>query len=74
MDTAHITEIYLERPLTMMYLSFGEWFNNALELGDKKLAHLNLRDSKLYILEKEYNKLPDLLNRLKEYNRGNSSY
>ena len=74
MDTAHITEIYMQRPISLMCQSLGEWFNNALDLKDVELQHTNTREAKMMIVERDYNMIPDVLNRLREFNHGNPSY
>lgn len=67
-DTAQITEIYLQRPKGATSMSLGFWFARAHNLGDSELMLCaSSLETKLLIVRKEYNRLP--LEPLWEWNR-----
>lgn len=70
MDTLDITEIYMQRPQSMAALGLGEWFMNATGVFKLELKYSTSREAKRVILE-NFLDIPDLLNKLKEFNKIN---
>jgi len=69
-DTQFITDIYMQRPISIQNLRMGAWFNSALILNDKTFAgFVSTSEVKRYIVQMGYNRLPDLLNKLTTFNK-----
>ena len=60
----------MERPGCIGYISLGLWFVRATEVEDKLLMYLSRAQDALNHIEKQgYNRIPDLLTKLKEFNQ-----
>jgi hypothetical protein len=69
MDTAVITKIYLQRPISLMAFGLGQWFVAANGLDDQKLVYTNTMEAKERILDQQYHHIPNLEMILNAYNR-----
>ena len=60
----------MERPGCIGYISLGLWFVRATGVEDKLLMYLSRAQNALNHIEKQgYNRIPDLLTKLKEFNQ-----
>lgn len=67
-DTCEITEIYLQRPSSVVCWSMAEWFDAAHKLNDLNLQRCAYSlETKLYIVRNNLNRLP--LETLRKYNQ-----
>jgi len=70
-DSVYITETYMERPVRLIAVDLGAWFNTAMGVKDETLARLHGQAAKKHIINAGYNNLPGMMVRLKHFNTTN---
>lgn len=63
-----ILELYHHRPATLILLSFGTWFCLASNVKDDTLKNLEYQQGLTYVSNADYDTLPHLEERLKNFN------
>jgi pimeloyl-ACP methyl ester carboxylesterase len=66
-----LTELYLERPVTLIAWSLGTWFCMAMQLQDPTLKKMEAPQALTYINNAGYAGLPHLEKRLESFNAFN---
>lgn len=63
-----ILDLYLHRPVTLMMLSFGQWFCLGAPVKDEALKNLEYSQGVIYVSNAGYDTLPHLEARLSNFN------